>query len=116
MSHNRDIRVEFHKTFIKYQIPTYFPQEEGSIVIQGKMNRYGSLEIVAFSPQNKLLPLLQEYDDIIPAKAPQLLPEPPRGYLGEGAREEKMDTILSSEQGSNQTTAYYETAGCCPRK
>ncbi len=116
MSHNRDISVDFYKTFIKYRIPVYFPQESGSIVIMGRFNGYGSLEITAFSPADKLLPLLQDSNEFIPTEAPQLLPKQSGRDTTAREAEETLDTILSGKQGTHQTEAYYEAAGCCPRK
>jgi hypothetical protein len=120
MTHNRNINVSFYKSFIKYEIPTYFPQEESNIAVSAKLNRWGTLEIVAYSPTNKILPLLQDNrNEFVSVKAPQLLPESPRPDISGGEGKEEMDFILPSQQGTHQATQtatqndYY---GCCPRK
>ena len=120
MTHQRNINVSFYKSFVKYEIPTYFPQEDGNIAVLAKVNRWGTLEITAYSPTNKILPLLQDNrNEFVSVEAPKLLPESPRGYIGEGEREKEVADILSSQQGSHQSQenptqdGYY---GCCPRK
>ncbi len=120
MTHQRNINVSFYKSFVKYEIPTYFAQEEGNIAVLAKVNRFGTLEITAYSPTNKILPLLQEdRNEFVSVKASQLLPESPRGDISRGETKEEMDFILSTQQGSHQSqtestqTEYY---GCCPRK
>jgi hypothetical protein len=119
MTHQRNINVSFYKSFIKYEIPTYFPQEDGNIAVLAKMSRWGTLEITAYSPTNKILPLLQDNrNEFVSVKAPQLLPESPRGDISGGETKEEMDFILSTQQGSHQsqTESTQEYYGCCPRK
>ncbi len=123
MSHSRDINVDFYKNCIKYRIPVYFPQESGSIVVMGRFNGFGTLEITAFSPADKLIPLLQKSNEFIPTEASQLLPQQQGRDTTEGEREETLDTILSGKQGTHKTETQptpSEPPGCysggCYRK